>query len=120
MDKFAFRCNNCRRLVDSAAAGERDFPASCPSCGAGVSFDPRSGEKQYHADNWLVLADLSAEELEAQRVVLKDGTPFEYWAKDEIKIVKHKAAPSTVPEGRVPQNISREVSDGIGVEDVVG
>lgn len=114
---YAFRCRNCGRLVSSEDAGERDFPAACPICGHGIEFDTLTGNKTYVEDNWIVLANLSDEELEAERVRHTDAGDFEYWAKDEIKIQKHKAAPSTIPEGREPQNIEATVEDALGAED---
>lgn len=120
-EKYSFRCNNCGRLETSENAGERDFPAACRSCGAGVSFHPTTGIKQYHEDNWTVLADLSPEELEAIRVVKKEksGESYAYWDEKDVKIVKHKAAPNTVPEGREPQMIERTAEEHLGAEDVV-
>lgn len=119
MEKFAFRCKNCGVLETSEQAGERNFPAACRNCGAGVEYDPQSGVKNYLDEkNWIVLADLTPEELEEQRVVKKaSGDTYSYWDSKDVKIVKHKAAPSTIPEGREPQEISREAGETLGAED---
>ena len=118
-EKYAFRCKNCGALETSEQAGERDFPAACRICGHGVRYDPLTGDKEYlNEENWTVLSDLSSEELEKERVVKKsDGKEYAYWDSDDIKIVKHKAAPSTVPEGREPQAIEREAEESLGAED---
>ena len=98
--KYAFKCKSCGTLETSGNAGERDFPAACTACGAGVSFDPATGQKQYaDAENWIALSDLPAAETEG------------------IKIQKHTAAPST--SNREPEVMDRSTEDGIGAEDVV-
>lgn len=107
-DHFAFRCKNCRTLETSGQAGEREVPAACPICGHGVAFDPTTGIKSYDPDNWIVLADLPAEELEA---VLT----FHGLKKSQIE--KHTPLPSTAD--REPQSITRDVADVVGAEDVV-
>lgn len=119
MQKFAFKCKNCGSLETSGNAGERDFPAACPTCGKGVRYDVDTGVKEYlNEENWIVLADLSPEELEAERSDLKaNGETYYYWDDKDVKIVRHTAAPNTVPEGREPQNISREVEEHLGAED---
>lgn len=105
MTKHAFKCNTCGHLEDSANAGERETPAACRTCGAGVSFDPVSGIKQYHPENWTVLADLSDDELAAlpQRLERKD-------------VAKHKPAPASDP-GHEPQDITRTVTEDMSRED---
>lgn len=65
---YAFRCRNCQSLLEAAAAGERTVPIKCPTCGAGVSWriaDNGDPIKTENPANWIVLADLSDEELEA-------------------------------------------------------
>jgi len=99
--KLAFKCMNCGHLETSGNAGERDYPAACTTCGAGVSFDPATGIKEYADDkNWIVLADLPAAETEG------------------IKVEKHKPAPAAEVT-REPQNIERSTEDGLGAEDKV-
>jgi len=109
MDKFAFKCKNCGHLETSGNAGERDFPAACRTCGSGVSFDPLTGIKQYHDDNWIVLADLDG-----------DGVLdiVSFHGIDKKQIEKHTAAPST--SNREPQNIERFAEETLGAKDVVG
>lgn len=60
---YAFKCRECGHLEDDQNIGELDTPAACRNCGAGVSYDPRSGIKSYDKDNWIRLADLKGEEL---------------------------------------------------------
>ena len=118
--EVSFRCKNCGLLEDSGNAGEREFPAACRNCGAGVKYDVNTGIKEYlNEENWTVLADLSPDELEAERTDKKaNGETYYYWDDKDTKIVKHTAAANTVPEGREPQNIDREVSDSLVTEDV--
>jgi hypothetical protein len=110
MQRFAFRCRTCRHLVEAGAAGERTLPAACPACGAGVSFDPATGAKRYHDDNWIVLGDLSGDELE--EVLAFHGIK-------PSQIERHK--PFAAPEAtRAPQSIDRTAEEGLGREDVAG
>lgn len=117
--EVSFRCKNCGFLEDSGNAGERSFPAACRNCGKGVRYDVDTGVKEYlNEENWVNLAELNPEELEALRTEKKaNGETYYFWDDKDVKIVEHKAAPSTVPEGREPQNIDREVSDSIAAED---
>jgi hypothetical protein len=104
MTKHAFKCNTCGHLATSDEAGERDFPAACTTCGAGVAFTP-AGIKTYNDDNWTVLADLPEGELAKlpQKLSRKD-------------VAKHTPAPVSDPD-HVPQNISRETAETLIVED---
>lgn len=52
----AFRCKNCGRYETAEHAGERSTPCACSVCGAGVSFDPRSGLRKFEPENWEILA----------------------------------------------------------------
>ena len=90
----AFRCKNCGNLQTSANAGERNFPAACVVCGYGVSFDPITGIKTHHDDNWDVLADMSDDDLKKYTI-------------DKADIETHTPAPESDPD-HVPQNISVE------------
>lgn len=107
MQKFAFRCRTCRHLVEAEAAGERTLPAACPACGAGVSFNPTSGAKIYHEDNWVVLADLPDDEL---------GEVLEFHGIERKQVNRHKPFPAA-PAGREPQSIERTAEETLGVED---
>lgn len=117
--EVSFKCKNCGNLETSGNAGERDFPAACPVCGKGVRYDPDTGVKEYlNEENWIALSELNADELEAERSDKKaNGETYYFWDDKDTKIVKHTAAPSTVPEGREPQEITREVADSLGAED---
>lgn len=108
MDKFSFKCKNCGHLESSGYAGERALPAACSICNRGVSFDPVTGVKQYHDDNWIVLADLDGDGLD-------EVINFHGITKSQIE--KHTPAPSTVPVGREPQVIYVEATDTLGAED---
>jgi transcription elongation factor Elf1 len=107
---FAFRCKTCGRLASSADAGERETPASCAICGAGVSFDPKTGIKAYDPDNWEKLADLHADE---KKTLAKDhDVPVEELIEEHT--------PAEPPEGtpdREPTSISRETNESLGQED---
>lgn len=117
--EVSFRCKNCGHLEDSGNAGERDYPAACRNCGKGVRYNVDTGVKEYlNEENWVSLADLSPDALEAERkTTLPNGDTGYFWDPAEIKIVAHSAAPSTVPEGREPQEITREVSETLSAED---
>lgn len=54
-DQAAFCCKSCGRVHRDSAAGENHTPHACEVCGAGVSFDPKTGAKKFDADNWEVL-----------------------------------------------------------------
>lgn len=107
--KYAFRCRTCRHLVDAGAAGERTVPAACPACGAGVSFDPSSGVKQYDEDNWIILADLPAEELDEV---------LAFHAIEKRDVERH--APLDPTAARAPQEIERTAEETITTEDRAG
>lgn len=101
----AFRCNTCGHLEDSGNAGERHLPAACRTCGAGVSFDPRTGQKAYDDANWTVLADETDAELK------KAGL-----TRDDVET--HTPAPAADP-GHVPMHIVRSTNEDLTVEDRV-
>lgn len=103
--KFAFQCRTCRYLETSGQAGERAYPAACPNCGAGISFDPKTGEKKYaDAENWTVLADLSPEDKAA--LVKAKGLA-------DNQIGGHKPKRSTAD--REPTAIDASTTDGLNV-----
>lgn len=115
----SFKCKNCGHLEDSGNAGERDFPAACRNCGKGVRYNPDTGVKEYlNEENWIALFALSDAELEKERQMkLPNGDIGFFWDDKDTKIVGHTAAPSTVPEGREPQEITREVTETLSAED---
>lgn len=105
---YAFKCNNCGRLVSSADAGERDFPAACPSCGRGVKFDPVTGIKTFEdAENWTALADLPADD---RKALAEDHDVA------QAKLIeKHEPAPASGAEGGA--HLSVVADDEVGEED---
>lgn len=107
---YAFRCLNCGRLVSSADAGEREFPAACPSCGHGVKFDPVTGIKTFEdADNWEALADLDAEDRKA--------LAEEHGVSQTKLIEKHTPAEADANPDHEPTSISVVANEGVGQED---
>lgn len=60
---YAFRCKACGQFETSGQACEEFTPHACPACGAGVSYNSKTGKKIIHPENWEVLADCSAERL---------------------------------------------------------
>lgn len=103
---YAFQCKSCGRLVASADAGERDFPAACPSCGHGVSYDSVTGIKSFEdADNWEALADLS----EAKKKKLVDDHD------DDDLIEDHTPAKASGAEGGA--HLSVVADETVGQED---
>lgn len=97
---YAFRCNTCNSLEESAHAGERDVPAKCRTCGAGVSYTP-DGIKSYQPENWTVLADLDGDGL---------LDVLEYHAISEDEIEAHVPADPASPDHE-PVEIFVETTD---------
>jgi len=60
----AFRCQNCGHLAPGEHAGECEHPAACVVCGAGISYNPKTGVKIFDTANWEVLCHASKERLE--------------------------------------------------------
>lgn len=118
----AFRCKNCNSLEESGAAGERDVPAKCRTCGAGVSFTP-DGIKTYDPDNWAVLADLPAGELAdvlEYHAIGADEIEAHVPFKTEFVDGEHVASPLTGDEpAHEPVIIDVETVDEARVEDKV-
>ncbi len=105
---YAFQCKNCGRLVASADAGEREFPASCPSCGHGVQFDPVTGIKTFEdAENWEALADLDSD---ARKALAED-----HGVAQRDLVEKHEPAASSGARGGA--NIHLVADEGVGQED---
>lgn len=106
---IAFKCANCGRLEGPEHAGEnREIPAQCRVCGAGVHPDPATGKWVSDPENWIKLADLPEEELaphlEVHGLTIDD-------------IVAHTP---TVPDEPVenPQNVEVAAEDSVGTEDL--
>lgn len=105
---YAFRCKTCRRLVTSADAGELETPTACPSCGSGVSYDPKTGLRTFNPDNWEKLAELPEKEQKA----LADDHGV---AVDEL-IEEHVPA-EPVPVDREPVDHVRTATENLTSED---
>lgn len=60
---YAFRCKNCGHLKASEHAGECNHPSACSVCGAGISYNQKTGVKIYEPENWEILADCTLERL---------------------------------------------------------
>lgn len=103
---FAFKCRNCGHLEDSANAGERQLPTACRNCGYGVHFTLDTGVpvKHYDDDNWIVLDDLTTDEL--HDIGLK---------RNEVE--RHVPAEPSGPEGSA--FIERTAEDGREAEDSI-
>lgn len=109
---YAFRCRNCNMLEESGHAGEQDVPRGCRLCGAGHHFILNAAgvpESVEEPENWIVLADLSDKEL----------APILAYHKIEASdIGKHTPAVSS-GSTRDPVNLTREVTESLGSEDLV-
>lgn len=127
---YAFRCNSCNSLEESAHAGERDIPLRCRVCGAGAHYEIVNGAPQMvqEPENWTVLADLDNNgiadileyhgeiEVEAHvpfvTVALKDGDTL---LKDEndavVQITAPREGPATEPEN--PQFVEVEATEAL-------
>lgn len=101
---FAFRCKECGHLHDAKQAAEADHPHACRVCGAGVSFNPRTGFKTVDPKNWEKLCEATPERL------------AELGLKPE-HVEKHVKWPSTKPEGQTPMNQIRVARDGPKAQD---
>lgn len=105
--KYAFKCRNCGHLETAGAAGEMERPAACRECGHGVRFDTVTGLRSNDPDNWIVLAELPADERAA--VVRFHGI-------DEKAIERHKPFPAATAERAAAHHV-RTAEDGLGMED---
>ncbi len=59
----AFRCNNCGHLESAEQAGECEHPHACSACGAGISYNPKTGVKIPDPENWEILCEATRERL---------------------------------------------------------
>ena len=109
---YAFKCANCGALEEPQAAGENATPTACHVCGHGVSYDPVTGIRQLHPDNWIVLADMTPDEAAAHQEFYKhDGTvSFARWAP---------AAPAYPNLDREPQVVVVSAEETVGGEEAV-
>lgn len=106
--KYGFRCKTCGHLDCCEVAGEREHPGACRVCGAGVSFHPRTGVKEHHADNWEVLADSPPSRL------AELGLTADQVAKHDFAVFLKGAE---VLLGREPKVVHVTASDSIGAKD---
>lgn len=64
---FAFQCKHCGAVEPADAAGENAVPRACHSCRHGVKFEVNPDGTGFTVvddpSNWIILADLSDEEL---------------------------------------------------------
>lgn len=104
---YAFRCRNCNSLVPSEWAQGADRPTKCSTCGAGVSFDT-SGVRTDDPDNWIVLAELSPEEL---------APILAYHALDPSEIEAHVNTGPAPDPAHVPVAVAVEAGESTASED---
>lgn len=50
-----FKCKACGHVESAEQAGECSHPHACSACGAGVSYDSKTGKKILVPENWEVL-----------------------------------------------------------------
>lgn len=100
----AFRCKNCGRLHTSDDAAEASHPHACQVCGAGVSFDPRTGAKKVEESNWERLAAATPERLEELGLTAERVEAHTPWPKGE---------------SRTPRQVEAGAADGPGTGDGV-
>jgi hypothetical protein len=51
-----FKCKNCGHVESAEQAGECSHPHACSACGAGITYNPKTGAKVLDASNWEVLS----------------------------------------------------------------
>ena len=108
--EYAFKCAYCGSLEEAQVAGENATPTACHICGRGVSYDPVTGIRQLHPENWIVLADLEGEDLAALH-------EFHKFDPELHSIVRWDPLPAADPD-RTPVTIAVEASETVGGEDV--
>jgi hypothetical protein len=101
---YAFRCKACNSLAEASHAGVNAVPAKCSTCGAGISFTP-DGIKHFDEDNWVVLADLPAADLEQV---------LEYHGISADEIEAH--VPTGADPSHEPVSLHAAVADGVSAE----
>ena len=95
---YAFRCKACGHFEPAGAAGECHCPHACSVCGAGVSFNPKTGSKIFDHDNWEILAD--CDQLRLAELGL-DG-----------QVERHCPCE---PSGNVPKNVHVQTGNYLGL-----
>jgi hypothetical protein len=94
----AFRCKNCGHFAPAEHAGECEHPHACSACGAGISYDPKTGVKIFDTNNWEILCEATPERLKELGL---DG--------EVERHVPH------VKSGNKPKSISVETDNNLGV-----
>lgn len=100
--KFAFQCKNCGALEPAEAAGENAVPLACHVCRAGVGWKIVEGQpvREFHPENWIVLADLTPEQLAAD---------FGRHGITHDRVVRHEAKQAGPPPGgRILERVTQE------------
>jgi hypothetical protein len=91
---FAFQCKNCGAVEPAEAAGDNALPSACHICRHGVKYalneDGTGFTVTLDPSNWIVLADLSPEEL---------ATGFDKHGLTAENIVRHAGKGSPPPGG---------------------
>lgn len=98
---YAFRCKSCGHFEPSAHAGECLHPHSCVACGAGVSFNPKTGTKIFDPENWEILADCLPERITQLGL-------------DDIQVVRHE--PCFAEKQLEPKHISLQANECVGAQ----
>ena len=109
--EYAFKCRNCGALEEPQIAGENEVPTACHICGRGVSYDPVTGIRQMHPENWIILADLEGEDLAALHEFHKFDPALH-------TIVRWTPLPAADPD-RVPVSLALNATEGVGAEDLL-
>ena len=149
VEKFAFQCNNCKRLMHAVDAGENKTPNCCNVCGAGIhiGFDAAAFHREMEAliPKGKKLDDGEVKSLSAKlhdrikalpttRVVFeKNWTILADCTDEELKeagldrqrVERHVPLPPQPVEDpkviREPQNMFVEAHEGVsGVDKVLG
>jgi hypothetical protein len=113
--KKAFQCDTCKAVFPAEIAGDNDVPLACPHCRAGLMFRP-DGTKEFHPENWIKLADLSAAEL---------GKGFHVHGLKPTDVAKHtghkaRVTPTGIVHGKEPiigTAHTREAVESLGSHD---
>jgi hypothetical protein len=110
-EKMAFQCRNCGAVAPAGAAGDNDLPHACHICRHGIKYivseDGTHVDKQHDPKNWIVLADLSPEEL------AKDFHRHGLKAKDVVKHKGVKPVNLTVFRGK---HVAVEAQENVGAK----
>jgi hypothetical protein len=107
--KHAFQCKHCGSIAPAEAAGDNALPHACHVCRHGVRFevsaDGTNVNKVFVPENWIVLADLSPEEL-AKNFNIHGLTPD--------KVSRHTAKVAAPPQGKT---VIVTADETVGIKD---